>query len=824
MADLKITELASKNISLSDFMIKADSNGLMTKNTVENLSNVLNTVGEVGFKGSVASTDATVGSDGWYFAEDSGTYTNNGGLIIDLSNNLAIIIVSNTQTTFSKIDIPLNITFDATPTEGSTNAPTSGGVFDAIIANTNLINSEAILTDALQDIQKVTTITEPTWVDGFLVSINAENTNYSIVANAVFRYVKQEIPTGVNAIDVRRKYSFAKIGIIFVDVSDNYIISYPFLIDEDYTRSSFEIPSNATHFYYSYLKDSEATIDFDYYSFYFNNTFVNKSLIDVNLANISLNNGLIVDNINAIEGNRVKKLDYTFVSNSRWDTSTGVISSLAFFNGYLADIPLNTKSLYIRVSYTSGNTGIVFRDAQGRWCGGIKNNDALRKNEYFEVLVPKNATSVNFSYQTDAQAIIEGVPLWSQPFYILEESDNIQGKNTRKIADCVSNPTDEKATHTSITNIVDDRNKIVTVYSSNPNSYLESAIGESMKLSVYNQLEPYKRTVLNVASPGETIGGTTLPTVSSLFEPFVLNKGDGFLNISFYSLASNQYYMRRFEIATNNLEDSITLLKIKVGAIFENFNSTNVRQAIRDFRVEPSFDTASYMQLVSRIISYNGKYYGYLGGYFSSATLRFGGALVESTDGINWEVVYSRDNSGGAFSYSETDICLVADTLYCVQRYDDDDVMGRGSCMFTIDMTDYSATSDIPIGATTFPSTGRPALFKDRFDNVYACITNGDINTSIGVVQRTQYGIYKVNTATTELTFKQVATFKNDGGIHYGSVLNNEEELLISYSTDRRGYVLNKGGDRTHPTNNIDLITLSFEDINLFTLDPDLKI
>ena len=38
MADLKITELASKNISLSDFMIKADSNGLMTKNTVENLS------------------------------------------------------------------------------------------------------------------------------------------------------------------------------------------------------------------------------------------------------------------------------------------------------------------------------------------------------------------------------------------------------------------------------------------------------------------------------------------------------------------------------------------------------------------------------------------------------------------------------------------------------------------------------------------------------------------------------------------------------------------------------------------------------------------
>jgi hypothetical protein len=142
MADLKITELASKNISLSDFMIKADSNGLMTKNTVENLSNVLNTVGEVGFKGSVASTDATVGSDGWYFAEDSGTYTNNGGLVIDLSNNLAIIIVSNTQTTFSKIDIPLNIAFDATPTSGSTKAVTSDGVFDEFNLTNKRVTSQ----------------------------------------------------------------------------------------------------------------------------------------------------------------------------------------------------------------------------------------------------------------------------------------------------------------------------------------------------------------------------------------------------------------------------------------------------------------------------------------------------------------------------------------------------------------------------------------------------------------------------------------------------------------------------------------------------------
>jgi hypothetical protein len=134
---ININQLLTEDILLSDFLVKADSNGLATKATVQGLANKITTTGDVAFKGKVASTDATVTNDGWYFAEDSGTYTNNGGLVIDISNNLAIIIVSNTQTTFSKVDIPLNITFDAVPTDGSTNAPESGGVFDELALKQN---------------------------------------------------------------------------------------------------------------------------------------------------------------------------------------------------------------------------------------------------------------------------------------------------------------------------------------------------------------------------------------------------------------------------------------------------------------------------------------------------------------------------------------------------------------------------------------------------------------------------------------------------------------------------------------------------------------
>lgn len=143
MSTIKINELATTEISLTDFIAKADSNGLMTKNTIQGLGTFLETVGSVSFRGSLSITD-TPTLDGWYFATESGTYTNAGSLIVNITNQLVIIVVSDTQTTFSKIDIPLSITFDNTPTNGSSNAVESGGVFTfvndkfTIIQGTNL--------------------------------------------------------------------------------------------------------------------------------------------------------------------------------------------------------------------------------------------------------------------------------------------------------------------------------------------------------------------------------------------------------------------------------------------------------------------------------------------------------------------------------------------------------------------------------------------------------------------------------------------------------------------------------------------------------------
>tara|TARA_R110000764_G_scaffold195872_1_gene281103 strand:+ start:524 stop:2878 length:2355 start_codon:yes stop_codon:yes gene_type:complete len=137
MSTIKISELATSNIALTDFFAKADATGLANKNTVQELSNLLRTVDDTAFKGSIAIADVP-SENGWYFASESGTYTNCGGLVIDTTDNIAIIIVSGTFDTFNKIDIPVNITIDATPTNGSNNAVSSNGVFDALALKASL--------------------------------------------------------------------------------------------------------------------------------------------------------------------------------------------------------------------------------------------------------------------------------------------------------------------------------------------------------------------------------------------------------------------------------------------------------------------------------------------------------------------------------------------------------------------------------------------------------------------------------------------------------------------------------------------------------------
>ena len=143
MSTIKISELATSAISLSDFFAKADASGLANKNTMQGLSNFLNTVGTLAYRGVLLAADAAVTLDGIYVAGDDGTYTNNGGLVITLSNQIVLISITETQTVFEKVEIPVSLVIDSTPTYNSLNAVESGGVsseFNTLISTVNKFN------------------------------------------------------------------------------------------------------------------------------------------------------------------------------------------------------------------------------------------------------------------------------------------------------------------------------------------------------------------------------------------------------------------------------------------------------------------------------------------------------------------------------------------------------------------------------------------------------------------------------------------------------------------------------------------------------------
>ena len=130
MSTIKISELADGTITLDSFLALANSSGVAFKGTVDELQTFVNTISVLGLKVAVSASDSAPTEDGLYPCEDTGTYTNFGGLAVNVSNTITFISVSGTQTVFKKVEIPIIITIDATPTEGSVNAVQSGGVYN----------------------------------------------------------------------------------------------------------------------------------------------------------------------------------------------------------------------------------------------------------------------------------------------------------------------------------------------------------------------------------------------------------------------------------------------------------------------------------------------------------------------------------------------------------------------------------------------------------------------------------------------------------------------------------------------------------------------
>jgi hypothetical protein len=90
-----------------------------------------------GLQGVIIHTSPAPTEDGYYRCNVTGTYTNFGNIVVDLSQGITDIFVSDSQTTFTKNVTPIDVTLTGEVESGETEAVEGGKIYTAIETASN---------------------------------------------------------------------------------------------------------------------------------------------------------------------------------------------------------------------------------------------------------------------------------------------------------------------------------------------------------------------------------------------------------------------------------------------------------------------------------------------------------------------------------------------------------------------------------------------------------------------------------------------------------------------------------------------------------------
>lgn len=349
MSTIKLNELAESELSLTDLIAKADANGLMTKTNVQKLSNLIGAVSTSGMKAAIESTSPSPTEDGLYPCTESGTYTNFGGEVVDITSQLVFISVSATQTVFDKVVIPLSVSVTSVVEENGTDAVNGIAVyknnqdgfkyvnnlgknlFNKLDLQTNkVINSSGniVSTSNLDDVlsNPINIIEGETYtVSGYAFGGNMNKFTVYLDENDVKVGSSERIPTTSS---FRTNYTFTVPNGIDAKKA---VISVSYHQDTD----SFENKDNL---------QLEANSQFTDYQAYISNVLEidnNLKAINTNQLNNSINNSLensvyrttynLPTEITTLFSNYIKKIGTEFETDYNWNTIKNSITGITYY-------------------------------------------------------------------------------------------------------------------------------------------------------------------------------------------------------------------------------------------------------------------------------------------------------------------------------------------------------------------------------------------------------------------------------------------------------------------------------------------------------------
>lgn len=414
MSTIKISQLATSSISLTDFFIKADSAGLANKNTLQELSNFLGAVGSLGFKGVLLAADALVTQDGIYVAGDAGTYTNNGGLVITVSNQIVLISITGSQTVFEQAIFPVALTIDAVPTEGSTNTVQSGGVLtyteeQLYVGSKNLFNKDTITNGVyIADSNGLITNNASYYTSDFIPI--EPSTSYVAVSERMNFYTSAKVWISGNRLDTSVSPSNAYFCRISMLVSSQPKETTQFELGTTPTSYVAYVSPSLSAKIKSRLIDDIVTLkEKTFVGTFKNSTAVNVDEILTDIDNLELLKG---ETIKKLHQEELQKENQTILAlpffNTAYNSATEIQST-----GLIDTSFVGTNGLYSSIEGTFNPNGL------NKYI--TPNEVILASNNNYICIVAKNIQSGDQILLSNDDDDLGGY----DPFYIMKRASNI---------------------------------------------------------------------------------------------------------------------------------------------------------------------------------------------------------------------------------------------------------------------------------------------------------------------------------------------------------------------------------------------------------------
>jgi len=341
-----------------------------------------------GYQGKIEITD-TPTEDGFYIASETGTYTNAGDLEIDLDDGVNIIVVSETQTVFSKIVVPIDvdITPDGEVEENEIRSVTGDKIYQSIkykadlIVGKNKFNKDNVLENHL------------------LTPSGALNSNstYS-VSEYIAVIVGQEYSTNANI-----RYT------CYFDVDKNIVPG-----GSTTNTTTFTPPSNVAYAKVTVYNSTINTLQIEEgassTSFSPFETFINKYKIKTTSEVVegdeidAVNSKAIEDYVNSLDFNAVETfypnpLDPSKVEQGYFAPTTGNVntnnSTYWYYNGRI-NVSAGNKIRVFKSNGIDPSTTLTIRSIASFDSDGNILSGSGSENQFFYI-VPTNAVTVSFS-------------------------------------------------------------------------------------------------------------------------------------------------------------------------------------------------------------------------------------------------------------------------------------------------------------------------------------------------------------------------------------------------------------------------------------------